>query len=427
MDWNTILAACFRPATTLLVYGFAYVYMFQRGFIPFQTRKDFGSIVTNMLLPMTIFCNFTEKMSFEEFQSSYVIMIFFLLSMISGALFSFLVRSVVPFSDQFRNVFTMMCMFPDHIVNPLIATDAICRTTDLWTIDECNARFTSIIWLQAPLFYGGMTIVVEKNFDPNFQFHTLLTNPIILASAFGLLFGMISPLSEFVKTNIWMNDFYGPFKIIASMAVPLILFLSYGKLAQNIIDICAFPGANLNENPTTHDERMANSLFEKFSRGDSGSEDSSRSRSPSRSEKESIRSQEQRDTKNGSNESQEANKEEFCKGDEENKEIKSVSTEDKIGTYDILIAFGSLLIFGLIKFATVWFAFDGDKQVKIVMLAASIMPTAVTLIVMVLKHDEESASSILFSVCMHVMINIIIVSAAIILISELILTEDETA
>ena len=64
-----------------------------------------------------------------------------------------------------------------------------------------------------------------------------------------------------------------------------------------------------------------------------------------------------------------------------------------------------------------------DDQLKIVMLSAALMPTAVTLIVLVLKHDEDAASAILFSVMMQVALNIFVISGAIILISEFILED----
>jgi len=400
MDWNHIMAACLRPPATMLCFGTFYMIMDRRGYLTSIVRKSMGNIVTNMLLPMTIFISFAEQMSFEEFKTSYTILIFISVSILIGYLYSLLINRIFDLGDNFKHIFTMMCMFPDHVVNPLIVTDAVCRTQDRWTLEKCNQRFTSIIWLQAPIFYTGMIIATSGTMDPKFRYQDMLTNPILLASFFGLITGMISPLSEFVTENIWMGDIYGPFRLCGSTAVPLILFLSYGKLMKNVCRLF------------TEEKKVDSFDFEQKDHKD----DAGGKQHTDPEEDYELRQLESLSMDLGA----------LGESAIELRQLPSLSADlgisvEEIGMRPVIIAFLSLFFLGIMKFVTIWFSFDGDVQVKILMLSACLMPTAVTLTVLVMKHDEVAAGAILFTISIHLVVNVAMVSGAIILIVEYII------
>jgi len=395
-----------RPPATMLCFGAFYMIMDKYGYLASGVRKSVGNIVTNMLLPMTIYVSFAENMSFEEFKSSYTILIFISISIVVGYVYSMLIRRLFDLPENFKNIFTMMCMFPDHVVNPLIVTDAVCRAQDRWSLENCNQKFTSIIWLQAPIFYTGMVIATSGTLDPTFRYRDVLTNPILIASLLGLITGMISPVSEFITTNIWVGDLYGPFKLCGSTAVPLILFLSYGKLMKNVTRLFS-------------DEKQVDSFDFKgreFS-DDAGGKHNKNSDVQKTDEEDEyeLRQLESLSMDLGALE----------KGIEL-RQMPSLSadltkTVEEIGMRPVIIAFLSTFLLGLMKFTLIWFGFDGDVQVKILMLSACLMPTAVTLTVLVMKHNEVAAGGILFSISIHLVVNVAMVTGAIILICEFII------
>jgi len=352
---------------------------------------------------MTIYVSFAENMSFEEFQSSYTILIFISISIAVGYAYSLLIRKIFDLPDNFKNIFTMMCMFPDHVVNPLIVTDAVCRAQDKWTLEDCNTKFTSIIWLQAPIFYTGMVLATSGTLDPTFRYRDILTNPILIASLLGLITGFISPVSEFITTNVWVGDLYGPFKLCGSTAVPLILFLSYGKLMKNVTRL--FTGER---------KKVDSFDFKGKEFGDDAGGKHNQKGTDEEDEYE-LRQLESLSMDLGALEK-----------DMELRQMPSLSadltkTVDEIGMRPVVIAFLSTFLLGLMKFTLIWFAFDGDVQVKILMLSACLMPTAVTLTVLVMKHNEVAAGGILFSISIHLVVNVAMVTGAIILIVEYII------